>query len=169
MQRDHRDEQTFPSKKKPPLTFAASGSLETISSYRRFWLNALLGMRTGAQVLLIPNARDLNQTIALLRPHKLHIFPAVNTLFNGLAHHSEFNSLGFSEPCQQWRRHGRHAGPSLDVAELGAFCAEQLTGYKRPKYIELRQDLPKSPVGKVLRKELCTEAVARRATESGTA
>jgi long-chain acyl-CoA synthetase len=58
---------------------------------------ALLGMRIGAQNILIPNARDLGQTLALLRPHKLHIFPAVNTLFNGLASHPDFGSLDFSE------------------------------------------------------------------------
>lgn len=60
---------------------------------------ALLGMRTSAQVLLIPNARDMAQTLALLRPHKLHVFPAVNTLFNGLAAHPDFASLDFSELC----------------------------------------------------------------------
>jgi long-chain acyl-CoA synthetase len=34
------------------------------------------------------------------------------------------------------------------------FCAEQLTGYKKPKYIIFRQELPKTNVGKVLRREL---------------
>lgn len=300
---------------------------------------ALLGMRTGAQVLLIPNARDLNQTIALLRPHKLHVFPAVNTLFSSLANHPEFNSLDFSELCvsngggtavmpavaRRWLEltgcpivegyglsettggitcnradseaftgtvglplpsvdirilddserdvgigqpgeiairaaqmmsgywgqqeetakvmtadgylksgdigvmdergyirivdrkkdmvlvsgfnvypteieavvssHAQVADcaavgvpdgqtgeavhlfvvprdASLDVGALGAFCAEQLTGYKRPKYIELRQDLPRSPVGKVLRRELRIEAVARHSmnrTDAGEA
>jgi len=44
--------------------------------------------------------------------------------------------------------------PSLTEAELMTYCKENLTGYKRPKYIEFRKDLPKSPVGKVLRREL---------------
>lgn len=43
---------------------------------------------------------------------------------------------------------------SLSSADLAAFCKEQLTGYKRPKYIEFRDDLPKSNVGKILRREL---------------
>jgi long-chain acyl-CoA synthetase len=44
--------------------------------------------------------------------------------------------------------------PALTVAELSEFCKKQLTGYKRPKYIEFRDDLPKSNVGKILRREL---------------
>jgi long-chain acyl-CoA synthetase len=35
-----------------------------------------------------------------------------------------------------------------------AFCRDNLTGYKRPRVIEFRQELPKTPVGKVLRREL---------------
>ena len=38
--------------------------------------------------------------------------------------------------------------------ELKAFCRQSLTGYKIPRFIEFRQDLPKSNVGKILRKEL---------------
>ncbi|MEJ5895943.1 long-chain-fatty-acid--CoA ligase [Aquabacterium sp. G14] len=44
--------------------------------------------------------------------------------------------------------------PELTVADLAEFCKEQLTGYKRPKYIEFRDELPKSNVGKILRREL---------------
>ncbi|MBI3093446.1 MAG: long-chain-fatty-acid--CoA ligase [Rhodocyclales bacterium] len=44
--------------------------------------------------------------------------------------------------------------PALTEAALQDFLKEQLTGYKRPKYIEFRADLPKSPVGKILRREL---------------
>jgi long-chain acyl-CoA synthetase len=45
---------------------------------------------------------------------------------------------------------------SLTEEELMAFCKENLTGYKRPKVIEFREELPKSNVGKILRKELRT-------------
>jgi long-chain acyl-CoA synthetase len=48
--------------------------------------------------------------------------------------------------------------PSLTEAELRAFCAEQLTAYKRPKRIEFRESLPKTPVGKILRRALRDEA-----------
>jgi len=44
--------------------------------------------------------------------------------------------------------------PSLTEEELREFADEQLTGYKRPRYIEFREELPKSNVGKILRREL---------------
>ena len=43
---------------------------------------------------------------------------------------------------------------SLSEDELRAHCQENLTGYKRPKHYEFRDDLPKSNVGKILRKDL---------------
>ncbi|WP_295140030.1 long-chain-fatty-acid--CoA ligase [uncultured Reyranella sp.] len=57
----------------------------------------LLGMRTGALNILIPNPRDLAGTIKDLAKYKINIFPAVNTLFNGLANNAEFAKLDFSE------------------------------------------------------------------------
>ena len=44
--------------------------------------------------------------------------------------------------------------PSLTKEELTAFCRTELTGYKVPKDIEFRDELPKSNVGKILRREL---------------
>ncbi len=44
--------------------------------------------------------------------------------------------------------------PALTEEELAAYCKKNLTGYKRPKYIEFRTELPKTPVGKILRREL---------------
>jgi long-chain acyl-CoA synthetase len=44
--------------------------------------------------------------------------------------------------------------PDLTEAEVRAFCHDNLTGYKRPRVIEFRTDLPKTPVGKILRREL---------------
>ena len=44
--------------------------------------------------------------------------------------------------------------PALTAEALIAFCRENLTGYKRPKYIEFRTELPKTPVGKILRRAL---------------
>ncbi len=43
---------------------------------------------------------------------------------------------------------------SLTEEEIMAYCREQLTGYKRPKHIEFVDELPKSNVGKILRKDL---------------
>ncbi|WP_342379712.1 long-chain fatty acid--CoA ligase [Myxococcus stipitatus] len=50
--------------------------------------------------------------------------------------------------------------PSLTEAQLMDFCREQLTGYKRPKKIEFRTELPKTNVGKILRRELRDKKVA---------
>jgi long-chain acyl-CoA synthetase len=47
--------------------------------------------------------------------------------------------------------------PNLTVEELKQFCKENLTGYKRPKMIEFRDALPKTNVGKILRRELRDE------------
>ena len=44
--------------------------------------------------------------------------------------------------------------PALTEQALMKFCAEQLTGYKKPKYIIFQQELPKTNVGKVLRRAL---------------
>ena len=46
---------------------------------------------------------------------------------------------------------------SLTVEQLMAYCKEQFTGYKKPKYIEFRDELPKTNVGKILRRELRDE------------
>jgi long-chain acyl-CoA synthetase len=44
--------------------------------------------------------------------------------------------------------------PSLTKEALADYCKQQLTGYKRPKFIEFRDELPKTNVGKILRREL---------------
>ena len=44
--------------------------------------------------------------------------------------------------------------PNLTEEALTEYCKENLTGYKRPKFIEFRTELPKTPVGKILRREL---------------
>jgi long-chain acyl-CoA synthetase len=44
--------------------------------------------------------------------------------------------------------------PSLTEAELQEFFKQQFTGYKKPKFVEFRDELPKSNVGKILRREL---------------
>ena len=48
--------------------------------------------------------------------------------------------------------------PSLTEDQISTYCKDNLTGYKRPKYIEFRDDLPKTNVGKILRRELRTAA-----------
>ena len=50
---------------------------------------------------------------------------------------------------------------SLDQAAVRAYCKEHLTGYKVPKAVEFRDELPKSNVGKILRKDLRAEELAK--------
>jgi long-chain acyl-CoA synthetase len=52
--------------------------------------------------------------------------------------------------------------PSLTEHDLVEYCQENLTGYKRPKFIEFRADLPKSNVGKILRRALREAGAAQR-------
>jgi long-chain acyl-CoA synthetase len=52
---------------------------------------------------------------------------------------------------------------ALAEDELMDWCREQLTGYKRPKHIEFRTELPKSNVGKILRRELRDVKAAEQA------
>jgi long-chain acyl-CoA synthetase len=47
--------------------------------------------------------------------------------------------------------------PALTAETLMAYCKEQLTGYKKPKTIEFRDELPKTNVGKILRRVLRDE------------
>jgi long-chain acyl-CoA synthetase len=48
---------------------------------------------------------------------------------------------------------------TLTKEEVIAHCREQLTSYKVPKYVEFRSELPKTNVGKILRKDLRAEAL----------
>ncbi len=61
-----------------------------------FTVNMMLGMRTGGKNILIPNPRDLPAVLKELAKHKVNSFPAVNTLFNGLANHPDFNTVDWS-------------------------------------------------------------------------
>lgn len=53
---------------------------------------------------------------------------------------------------------------TIDEAELKEFLRDRLTGYKMPRYIEVRDELPKTNVGKVLRRTLRDEELAKRAS-----
>ena len=44
--------------------------------------------------------------------------------------------------------------PDLSEDAVREFCRYELTGYKQPKVVEFREELPKTPVGKILRREL---------------
>ncbi len=61
-----------------------------------FTVNMMLGLRTGGKNILIPNPRDLPAVLKELSKHTFHSFPAVNTLFNGLANHPDFGTVNWS-------------------------------------------------------------------------
>lgn len=61
-----------------------------------FTVNMMLSMRTGGKTILIPNPRDLPAVLKDLSKQRFHSFPAVNTLFNGLANHPDFNTVDWS-------------------------------------------------------------------------
>ena len=61
-----------------------------------FTVNMMLSMRTGGKTILIPNPRDLPAVLKELSKQRFHSFPAVNTLFNGLANHPDFNTVDWS-------------------------------------------------------------------------
>ena len=86
-----------PAMDKPPhveaLTFVCALPL-----YHIFALTVccLMGTRLGGMNILIPNPRDIPGLIKTLSKYKFNMFPAVNTLYNGLLNHPDFASLDFS-------------------------------------------------------------------------
>ena len=61
-----------------------------------FTVGMMLSMRYGGKLILIPNPRDLPAVLKELSKHTFHSFPAVSTLFNGLANHPDFHSVNWS-------------------------------------------------------------------------
>jgi long-chain acyl-CoA synthetase len=59
-------------------------------------------------------------------------------------------------------------GADATAAALAAFCAERLAPYKRPRVVEVRDALPKSTVGKLLRRVLRDEAAAAAAPHAAS-
>ncbi len=75
------------------LTFVCALPLYHIFA---FTINMMLTMRMGGRSILIPNPRDLPAVIKELSKQRFHMFPAVNTLFNALAHHPDFDKVDWS-------------------------------------------------------------------------
>lgn len=61
-----------------------------------FTVNMMLCSKMGGKNILLPNPRDLNAVLKELQQHIFHSFPGVNTLFNGLAHHADFDKVDWS-------------------------------------------------------------------------
>jgi long-chain acyl-CoA synthetase len=56
----------------------------------------MLAMRMGGKLILIANPRDMPGMLKELSKHRIHILPAVNSLFNGMANHPAFNTVDWS-------------------------------------------------------------------------
>jgi acyl-CoA synthetase (AMP-forming)/AMP-acid ligase II len=75
-------------------------SIAALPLYHIFALTlSLLSIRWGAHMTLIPNPRDINKFVEVLKKRPFHLLPAVNTLFNALLQHPHFSSLDFSNLC----------------------------------------------------------------------
>ncbi len=86
---------------KPMLDKVGAKTLKVVCALPLYHIFALtlcymMGARLGMTNLLIPNPRDVRGLINTLRDHRINMFPAVNTLFNTLAHDAEFAKLDFS-------------------------------------------------------------------------
>jgi len=87
---------------KPMLAKIGDKQIVTVCAlpmYHIFALTAcyLFGARRGMMNVLVPNPRDIPGFIKTLQSHRVHMFPAVNTLFNALANEPDFARLDFSE------------------------------------------------------------------------
>ena len=86
-----------------------------------FTVNMMLGMRTGGKNILIPNPRDLPAVLKALSSQTFHSFPAVNTLFNGLANHPDFDTVN-------WKNLKVSVGGGMAVTSAVAALWLQKTG-----------------------------------------
>ena len=86
-----------------------------------FTVNMMLGMRTGSKNILIPNPRDLPAVLKELSTQTFHSFPAVNTLFNGLANHPDFDTVN-------WKNLKVSVGGGMAVTSAVAALWLQKTG-----------------------------------------
>ncbi|NDY92669.1 long-chain-fatty-acid--CoA ligase [Ideonella sp. TBM-1] len=87
---------------KPVLEKVGNKQLTVVCALPLYHIFALticymMGARLGMLNLLIPNPRDIPGLVKTLGRHKINMFPAVNTLFNALAHDADFARLDFSE------------------------------------------------------------------------
>ncbi|RFO96309.1 long-chain fatty acid--CoA ligase [Rhodoferax lacus] len=62
-----------------------------------FTIGMMLTLRTGGKLVLIPNPRDIPAVLKELSKHTVHTLPAVNTLFNALATHPDFDTVDWSQ------------------------------------------------------------------------
>jgi acyl-CoA synthetase (AMP-forming)/AMP-acid ligase II len=91
-------------------------SIAALPLYHIFALTlCVLAIRWGAHLTLIPNPRDLDGFIRVLRQRPFHILPAVNTLFNAVLQHPQSKNVDYSRLCLS-QAGGMAASPSTAQA-----------------------------------------------------
>ena len=77
-----------------------TNNIAALPLYHIFALTlCLLTVRWGAHLTLIPNPRDFDKFVEVLKKRPFHLFPAVNTLFNALLQHPQFKTVDFTHLC----------------------------------------------------------------------
>ena len=75
-----------------------TNTIAALPLYHIFALTiCLLSIRWGSFQTLVPNPRDFNRFIQILKSRPFHVFPGVNTLFNALMQHPQFKGIDFSQ------------------------------------------------------------------------
>jgi long-chain acyl-CoA synthetase len=120
-------------------------------------------LRTGDVAMMTPDGffKIVDRKKDMILVSGFNVFP--NEIEDVVAHHPkvlEVAAVGVPDEksTEAVKLFVVKSDPSLTEEELRAFCKEELTGYKRPKHVEFRDELPKSNVGKILRRELRDDA-----------
>ena len=123
-------------------------------------------LRTGDVAMMTPEGffKIVDRKKDMILVSGFNVFP--NEIEDVVAHHPkvlEVAAVGVPDEksTEAVKLFVVKSDPSLTEEELRAYCKEELTGYKRPKHIEFRDELPKSNVGKILRRELRDEAQSK--------
>jgi long-chain acyl-CoA synthetase len=123
-------------------------------------------LRTGDVAMMTPDGffKIVDRKKDMILVSGFNVFP--NEIEDVVAHHPKVLEVAVigvpdAKSTEAVKMFVVKSDPSLTEEELRAFCAEELTGYKRPRHIEFRDELPKSNVGKILRRELRDEELAK--------
>ena len=123
-------------------------------------------LRTGDVAMMTPEGffKIVDRKKDMILVSGFNVFP--NEIEDVVAHHPkvlEVAAVGVPDEksTEAVKLFVVKSDPSLTEEELRAYCKEELTGYKRPRHIEFRDELPKSNVGKILRRELRDEAQSK--------
>jgi long-chain acyl-CoA synthetase len=126
-------------------------------------------LRTGDVALMTPDGffKIVDRKKDMILVSGFNVYP--NEIEDVIAHHPKVREVAVvgvpdEKSTEAVKVFIVKSDPSLTEEEVRAFCAEELTGYKRPKHIEFRDELPKSNVGKILRRELRDEELKKHST-----